>query len=55
MDYTSPMCKSSNPLERLMYSTNAIESLNNGFCRLTHGPTIFPNAMVLTKALDLAT
>ena len=40
---------------KVMYTTNAIESLNSGFRRLNRGRTIFPNAMALTKALYLAT
>lgn len=40
---------------KVMYTTNAIESLNSGFRRLNRGRTIFPNAMGLLKALYLAT
>ena len=40
---------------RVMYTTNAIKSLNSGFRRLNRGRTVFPNAMDLTKALYLAT
>ena len=40
---------------KVMYTTNAIESLNSGFRRLNRGRTVFPNAMALTKALYLAT
>jgi hypothetical protein len=40
---------------KVMYTTNAIESLNSGFRRLNRGRTIFPNAMALIKALYLAT
>ena len=40
---------------KVMYTTNAIESLNSGFRRLNCGCTIFPNAIALTKALYLAT
>ena len=36
---------------KVMYTTNAIESLNSGFRRLNRGRTVFPNAMTLTKAL----
>ena len=36
---------------KVMYTTNAIESLNSGFRRLNRGRTIFPNAMGLLKAL----
>ena len=40
---------------KVMYTTNAIESLNSGFRRLNRGRTIFLNTMALTKALYLAT
>ena len=54
-DCISPMFKFSQTARRVMYTTNAIESLNSGFRRLNRGRTIFPNAMGLTKALYLAT
>ena len=38
-----------------MYTTHAIESLNNGFQRLNRSRTVFPNAMALPKELCLAT
>ena len=47
--------KFSQTARKVMYTTNAIESLNSGFRRLNRGRTIFPNAMGLTKALYLAT
>ena len=54
-DCISPMFKFSQPARKVMYTTNAIESLNSGFRRLNRGRTIFPNAMGLLKALYLAT
>ena len=49
------MFKFSQTARKVMYTTNAIESLNSGFRRLNRGRTAFPNAMGLTKALYLAT
>ena len=43
-DCISPMFKFSQTARRVMYTTNAIESLNRG-------RTAFPNAVGLTKAL----
>ena len=54
-DCISPMFKFSQTARKVMYTTNAIESLNSGFRRLNRGRTIFPNAMSLLKALYLAT
>lgn len=54
-DCISPMFKFSQTARKVMYTTNAIESLNSGFRRLNRGRTVFPNAMGLTKALYLAT
>ena len=54
-DCISPMFKFSQTAWSVMYTTNAIESLNSGFRRLNRGRTIFPYAMALTKALYLAT
>lgn len=42
-------------LQKVMYTTNAIEGLNSGFRCLNCGRTIFPNAMALTRAVYLAT
>ena len=54
-DCISPMFKFFQTARKVMYTTNAIESLNSGFRRLNRGRTIFPNAMALTKALYLVT
>jgi transposase-like protein len=51
----SPMFKFSQAARQIMYTTNAIESVNSGFRRLNRGRTVFPNAMALNKALYLAT
>ena len=49
------MFKFSQTARKVMYTTNAIESLNSGFRRLNRSRTVFPNAVGLTKALYLAT
>ena len=54
-DSISPMFKFSYTARKVMYTTNAIESLNSGFRWLNRNRTIFPNAMGLLKALYLAT
>lgn len=54
-DCISPMFKFSETARKVMYTTNAIVSLNSGFRRLNCSRTIFPNAMGLLKALYLAT
>ena len=54
-DCISPMFKFSQPARKVMYTTNAIESLNSGFRRLNRGRTIFPNTVGLLMALCLAT
>ena len=48
------MFKFAQTARQVMYTTNAIESLNSGFRRLNRNRTVFPNAMGLTKALYLA-
>ena len=54
-DAISPMFKLSQTVRKVMYTTNAIESVNSGFRRLNRGRTVFPNAASLLKALYLAT
>ena len=54
-DCISPMFKFSQSARRVMYTTNAIESLNSGFRRQNRTRTVFPHAVGLTKALYLAT
>ena len=54
-DAISPMFKFSQTARKVMYTTNAIESVNSGFRRLNRGRTVFPNDSSLLKALYLAT
>ena len=54
-DVVSPMFKFSAEVRRVMYTTNAIESLNSGFRRLNRQRSVFPSANALLKALYLAT
>ena len=51
----SPMFKFSETVRRVIYTTNAIESLNSGYRRLNRSRNIFPDNKALTKALYLAT
>ena len=53
-DCVSPIFKFSQTARKVMYTTNAIESLNSGFRRLNRSRTVFPNAVGHTKALYLA-
>ena len=53
-DCISPIFKFSQTARKVMYTTNAIESLNSGFRRLNRSRTVFPNAVGHTKALYLA-
>lgn len=55
LDCISHMFKFSHVARKVMYTTNAIKSLNSGFLRLNRSWTVFPNAMILSKALYLAT
>lgn len=54
-DVVSPMFKFSEAVRRVIYTTNAIESLNSGYRRLNRGRSIFPDSKALLKALYLAT
>lgn len=54
-DCVSPLFKFSQTVRKVMYTTNAIESVNSGFRRLNRSRTVFPNDMALLKALYLAT
>ncbi len=54
-DVISPMFKFSETARRVLYTTNAIESLNSGYRRLNRSRSVFPNDMSLLKALYLAT
>ena len=54
-DCISPMFKFSQAVRKVIYTTNAIESLNSGYRRLNRNRSVFPNAGALLKALFLAT
>jgi transposase-like protein len=51
----SPMFKFSLAVRKVIYTTNAIESLNSGYRRLNRNRSVFPSAASLLKALYLAT
>lgn len=50
-DVISPMFKFSETARKVLYTTNAIESLNSGYRRLNRSRSVFPNDMSLLKAL----
>ena len=54
-DAISPMFKFSEAIRRVIYTTNAIESLNSGYRRLNRGRSIFPSSQALLKSMYLAT
>lgn len=54
-DVVSPMFKFSADVRKIMYTTNAIESLNSAYRRLNGQRSVFPSAAALHKALYLAT
>lgn len=54
-DTISPMFKFSQNVRQVLYTTNAIESLNSGYRRLNRGRNAFPSDTALLKALYLAT
>jgi len=54
-DVISPMFKFSQAVRQVIYTTNAIESLNSGFRRLNRVRSAFPSSNALLKALYLAT
>lgn len=51
----SPMFKFSEAVRKVIYTANAIESLNSGYRRLNRGRSVFPDSRALLKALYLAT
>ena len=53
-DVISPMFKFSETARKVLYTTNAIESLNSGFRRLNRSRSVFPYDTSLLKALYLA-
>lgn len=54
-DVVSPMFKFSAEVRKVIYTTNAVESLNSGFRRLNRQRSVFPTTNSLLKALYLAT
>lgn len=54
-DVISPMFKFSTQVRKVIYTTNAIESLNSGYRRLNRQRSVFPSSNALLKALYLAT
>ena len=54
-DVISPIFKFSAATRKIIYTTNAIESLNSSYRRLNRGRSVFPNETALLKALYLAT
>lgn len=54
-DVISPIFKFSAEVRKVIYTTNAIESLNSGYRRLNKQRSIFPGDTALLKALYLAT
>ena len=54
-DCVSPMFKFSKTVRTVIYTTNAIESLNSGYRRLNRVRSVFPASTALLKALYLAT
>lgn len=54
-DVISPMFKFSAEVRKVIYTTNAIESLNSSLRRLNRQRSVFPSDKALLKALYLAT
>lgn len=54
-DAISPIFKFSSDVRKVIYTTNAIESLNSTYRRLNRQRSIFPSDTVLLKALYLDT
>ena len=54
-DVISPIFKFSADVRKVIYTTNAIESLNSGYRRLNKQRSIFPSDTALLKVLYLAT
>ena len=54
-DAIIPFFKFGPALRKIMYTTNAIESLNNSYKRINKGRRIFPSETSLEKSLYLAT
>lgn len=54
-DVLAPIFKFSSEVRKVIYTTNAIESLNSTYKKLNRQRTVFPNDKALLKALYLAT
>lgn len=54
-DAISPIFKFSKDVRKVIYTTNAIESLNSSYRRLNRARSVFPSDSALLKALYLAT
>ena len=54
-DCVSPIFKFSDPVRKVIYTTNAIESLNSTYRKLNRQRSVFPSDTALLKALYLAT
>ena len=54
-DVISPIFKFSAQVRKVIYTTNAIESLNSGYRRLNKQRSVFPSDTALLKALYLTT
>ena len=54
-DVLTPMFKFSAEVRKVIYTTNAIESLNSSYRRLNAQRSVFPTPAALLKALYLAT
>ena len=54
-DVISPIFKFSSEVRKVIYTTNAIESLNSTYRRLNAQRSVFPSDTALLKSLYLAT
>lgn len=54
-DVISPIFKFSTEVRKVIYTTNAIESVNSTYRRLNRQRSVFPSDTALLKALYLAT
>ena len=54
-DVISPMFKFSADVRKVIYTTNAIESLNSTYRRLNRARSVFPSDMAFLKSLYLIT
>lgn len=54
-DVISPIFKFSSEVRKVIYTTNAIESLNSTYRRLNRQRSVFPNDIALLKSLYLST